>query len=158
MLHVREGAVEDKTQCGGTRDGVLSRKQKGARGGTPCFVNLDWSLDWVLTLEEWNNGGLFPASNPVCLPWVNDQTRNLATSAWHLAQPSSHPPGTSTGFPANQKLRVVEGTDPGSLEARGASKAQVLLKNQLTLILQDRSTMSQLCGPFIKGQGTSQER
>lgn len=132
--------------------------RKELEEGTPCLVNPDLSLDWALALEEWNSDGLFPASNPVCLPWVNDQTRNLATSAWHLAQPSSHPPGTSTGFPANQKLRVVEGTDPGSLEARGASKAQVLLRNQQTLILQDRSTMSQLCGPFKKGQGTSQER
>lgn len=34
---------------------------------------------------------LLPASSPTCLLWVNDPPRNLATSAWHLAQPTSHP-------------------------------------------------------------------
>lgn len=49
------------------------------------------SLDPGLVCGEWDQDRLLPASSPVCLPRVNDHHRNLATSAWHLAQPTSHP-------------------------------------------------------------------
>lgn len=55
-------------------------------------------------------GCLLPASDlSVCLPWVNDQPRNLATSAWYLAHPACHP-NTHLGLPMvflpSQKLGV----------------------------------------------------
>lgn len=110
--HVKTGAAEGKAFHGRAHDNQqgLGRlfSTETPLGASSCLVEGDeFRLGAGTGSMEWNGDSLFPASSSVCLPQVNDQTRNLATPAWHLAQPSHHPPGTSTGFPANQKLEEL---------------------------------------------------
>lgn len=85
------------------------------------------SSHWGLGSGKRNYNRTFPAGSPVCLPWVNDNPSTLGLT-WVPGTTShspKHPPRTATGFPANQKVGVVEGTVPGPLEGRvRATQAQ----------------------------------
>lgn len=94
MLRVRKGALEGKTLPGrtcGTHQGLgrLFSVETPLGNEKPREDLLLGGIREVWTgCWHWENRivtGCFLPVSPVCLPRVNDQTRNLATSAWHLA-------------------------------------------------------------------------